>query len=39
MSTLTPVPVRRVAVYELINHHRLESLLVITSDGENALRA
>jgi hypothetical protein len=23
----------------LINHHRLESLLVITSDGENDLRA
>ena len=39
MSTLTPVPVRRVAVYELINHRRLESLLVITSDGEDALRA
>jgi hypothetical protein len=38
MSTLTPVPVRRVAVYELMNHRRLESLLVITSDGENELR-
>ncbi|HEX4048617.1 MAG TPA: hypothetical protein VH309_12310 [Elusimicrobiota bacterium] len=39
MSTLTPVPVRRVAVYELMNHRRLESILVVTSDGENALRA
>ena len=39
MSTFTPVPVRRVAIYELMNHRRLESLIVITSDGENALRA
>jgi hypothetical protein len=39
MSTITPVPVRRVAVYELMNRSRLESLLVITTDGENALRS
>lgn len=39
MSTLTPAPVRRIAVYELMNHRRLESMLVITSDDENALRA
>ena len=39
MPSLTPVPVHRVAVYELMNLTRLESVLVITRDDESAMRA
>lgn len=36
---ITPLPVRRVQVYELLNITRLASLLAITGDDESALRA
>jgi hypothetical protein len=39
MGSLTPVPVRRVAVYELMNVTRQESAIVITNDDENGMRA
>ena len=38
MAPITPLPVRRVAVYELMNLTRLESALVITGDDERAVR-
>ncbi len=34
---ITPVPTRRVQVFELLNVTRLESLLVITAEGEAAV--
>ncbi|MDE2142306.1 MAG: hypothetical protein KGL74_06600 [Elusimicrobia bacterium] len=37
MAPLTPLPVRRMAVYELMNLTRLESALVITGDDEPAV--
>ncbi|MFI5345263.1 MAG: hypothetical protein ACHQ51_02700 [Elusimicrobiota bacterium] len=37
MAPLTPLPVRRVAVYELMNLTRLQSALVITGDDEHAV--
>ena len=36
--TPTPVPIRRVHVYEIVNRTRLASLLVIASDDASALR-
>lgn len=36
---ITPLPVRRVQVYELLNITRLASLLAITGDDESVLRA
>lgn len=36
--SVTPLPVRRVHVYELLNVTRRESLLAITSDDEAPLR-
>jgi hypothetical protein len=38
MAPITPLPVRRVAVYELMNITRLESALVITGEDERAMR-
>ncbi len=37
--SVTPLPVRRVHVYELLNVTRRESVLAITSDDEAPLRA
>ncbi|MBI3566486.1 MAG: hypothetical protein HY079_14930 [Elusimicrobia bacterium] len=37
--SVTPLPVRRVHVYELLNITRRESLLVISSDDEEPLRS
>lgn len=37
--SVTPPPVRRVHVYELLNISRRESLLAISSDDEEPLRA
>ncbi len=37
--SVTPLPVYRVQVYELLNITRLESLLTITNEDEGALRA
>lgn len=37
MAPITPLPVRRVAVYELMNRTLLESALVITGDDEPAV--
>jgi hypothetical protein len=38
MAPITPLPVRRVAVYELMNTTRLESVLVLTGEDEAAVR-
>jgi hypothetical protein len=37
--SVTPLPVHRVQVYEILNITRLESLLTITSEEEGAVRA
>lgn len=36
---ITPLPVRRVQIYELLNITRLTSLLVISAEDEGAVRA
>jgi hypothetical protein len=39
MMSMTPLPSRLVAVYELMNLTRMESALVISCDDENEMRA